>query len=99
MRFDYDLGTDLSLGTLAAAVDLSPDGTRVVFAGRGKDGKTRLFLHPLDREGVSPLSGTEGAIHPFFSPDGQWIGFFADRKLKKVSAQGGAAVTLCDASG
>jgi serine/threonine protein kinase len=42
------------------------------------------------------ISGTEGAISPFFSPDGQWLGFFADGKLKKVSASGGAALTLGD---
>jgi len=45
------------------------------------------------------LSGTENGRDPFFSPDGQWIGFFADGKMKKISVQGGAAVTLCDAPG
>src|SRR5262249_6423365 len=39
---------------------------------------------------------TEGAFMPFFSPDGQWIGFFADGKLKKIAVQGGASITLCD---
>jgi hypothetical protein len=43
------------------------------------------------------LPGTENAAAPFFSPEGQWIGFFADGKMKKISVQGGAAVTLCDA--
>jgi Tol biopolymer transport system component len=43
------------------------------------------------------LAGTENAADPFFSPDGQWIGFFADQKMKKISVQGGTAVTLCDA--
>src|SRR5262249_49745195 len=41
--------------------------------------------------------GTEGASSPFFSPDGQWLTFFAGGKLKKISVTGGAAVTLCDA--
>jgi serine/threonine-protein kinase len=41
------------------------------------------------------FSGTEGGTYPFFSPDGQWIGFFADGKMKKISVQGGAPVTLC----
>src|SRR5438128_2571283 len=45
----------------------------------------------------SPLSGTGGAQSPFFSPDGQWLAFFADGKLKKISVTGGAAVTLSDA--
>jgi Tol biopolymer transport system component len=46
---------------------------------------------------AAALSGTKNARDPFFSPDGQWIGFFAGGKLKKISVQGGAAVTLCDA--
>src|SRR5207245_7857752 len=45
---------------------------------------------------AAALSGTENARDPFFSPDGQWIGFFAGGKLEKISVQGGAAVTLCD---
>ena len=44
------------------------------------------------------LSGTEGAYEPFFSPDGQWIGFFAQGKLRKVSITGGFSQSLCDAS-
>ena len=36
-------------------------------------------------------------IYPFFSPDGQWLGFFANQKLKKVSINGGAGQTLADA--
>ncbi len=43
------------------------------------------------------IAGTEGAVNPFFSPDGQWLGFFADGKLKKISVSGGAAQTLSDA--
>ena len=44
-----------------------------------------------------PLAGTEDAVNPFFSPDGRWLGFFADGKLKKVSVDGGAPVALADA--
>ena len=43
------------------------------------------------------LSGTDSGRDPFFSPDGQWIGFFADGRMKKISVQGGAPVVLCDA--
>ena len=57
-----------------------------------------LYVRSLDQLQATALSGTENARDPFFSPDGQWIGFFADGKLKKISMQGGAAVTLCDAS-
>jgi len=58
---------------------------------------TQLFVRRLDRTEARPLVGTENAFGPFFSPDGQWIGFFADGKLKKVSVMGGAVLTLCDA--
>jgi hypothetical protein len=46
--------------------------------------------------GAKPIAGTEGAYEPFFSPDGQWIGFFAGGKLKKVAVAGGSVQTLCD---
>ena len=45
------------------------------------------------------VSGTEDAMYPFFSPDGDWVGFFADGKFKRVPAQGSVPVTLCDAPG
>ncbi len=45
------------------------------------------------------MPGTEGAQEPYFSPDGQWVGFFADGKLQKVSVAGGAPLTICDIPG
>jgi Tol biopolymer transport system component len=50
----------------------------------------------MDRLEVTPLGGTENATSPFFSPDSQWIGFFADGKLKKINVHGGFPTTLCD---
>jgi len=76
---------------------LSADGKRLVYVAE-VDGIRRLYIRDLDRFDASPLSGTDGAWGPFFSPDGQSVGFFADRKLKKVSVAGGAPVTLCGAS-
>ncbi|HEX6884709.1 MAG TPA: protein kinase [Planctomycetota bacterium] len=66
---------------------LSPDGTLVCYVG-GQDGKARLFLRALAEPEARALDGTEGAEGPFFSPDGQWIAFFAQRKLKKVAISG-----------
>src|SRR5262249_11408867 len=63
----------------------------------GADGKQRIWVRPLDSLSAQPLAGTEGASYPFWSPDGQFIGFFADRKLKKTEAAGGAVQTICDA--
>jgi Tol biopolymer transport system component/predicted Ser/Thr protein kinase len=78
---------------------ISPDGAHVAFvANPSGGGLQRLYLRAMDDSEAKPLSGTEGALAPFFSPDGQWIGFFAtDNKLKKISINGGAIVTICDA--
>jgi serine/threonine-protein kinase len=79
-----------------SAIALSPDGRRLVFAGRSK-GKAQLYLRPLDRDESQPIAGTDDAVDPFFSPDGQWVGFVAQGKLKKVALDGGAPVTVADA--
>ena len=79
------------------AVVLSPDGTRLAYSAF-QGGNQQLYLRALDSVEATPIPGTEGAMNPFFSPDSQWLGFFADGKLKKVSVSGGAAVTLAVAS-
>ena len=100
MRFSVDLGPEAIRG-LAASGEyfnpvISPDGTRLVLPVRGANGSEQLAVRRLDQSPVSVLAGTEGAVDPFFSPDGQWIGFFADQKLKKMQLQGGGIVSLCD---
>src|SRR5207249_4445895 len=57
----------------------------------------QLFRRALDQLDAAPIVGTEGGEFPFYSPDGQWIGFFADNALKKVPAAGGTAMTICAA--
>jgi Tol biopolymer transport system component len=97
MRLSAEIGVDASLYTAAGpAAILSPDGTRLVLVAVGADQRRRIYVRSLDQFQATALSGTENASYPFFSPDGQWIGFFADGKLQKISVQGGAAVTLCD---
>jgi Tol biopolymer transport system component/predicted Ser/Thr protein kinase len=81
-----------------AMLAISPDGARVAVTLRGADGKSRLYTRLLNESRVTPLPNTENASSPFFSPDGEWIGFFADGKLKKIAVEGGAAFTLCDAA-
>ena len=78
------------------AVAISRDGTKIAYLG-ARGHTTQLFLRPVDRLEPQPLPGSANATSPFFSPDGQWVGFFADGKLKKVSVNGGEATTLCDA--
>jgi Tol biopolymer transport system component len=99
MRLSADIGADASLyTTYGASAILSPDGTQLAFVAAGSDHKGRIYVRSLDALQAAALSGTENARDPFFSPDGQWIGFFADNKLKKISVQGGSAVTLCEAT-
>ena len=77
---------------------LSPDGRTLV--GAGTDGSAeRLYIRTLDRAEASALAGTEGGTSPFFSPDGAWVGFFADRRLKRVPVKGGAALDIAAAPG
>jgi eukaryotic-like serine/threonine-protein kinase len=79
------------------ALAISPDGAQLVYvAGRGES--KQLYLRSMDRLEVTRLGGTENASSPFFSPDSQWIGFFADGKLKKINLRGGFPTTVCDAT-
>ncbi|MFQ5669205.1 MAG: protein kinase [Acidobacteriota bacterium] len=77
-----------------AAAVLSPDGMRLAYV-TGSGAQRVLRLRSFDQLESSILAGTEGARDPFFSPDGQWIGFFTDSALKKVSVVGGSPQTLC----
>jgi len=78
-------------GDDAGPAVLSPDGARMAFAATGPDGKVLLWTQRLDDAATVPLAGTDGAMFPFWSPDSHFLGFFADGKLKKVDAGGGAA--------
>ncbi len=77
---------------------LSPDGSRLLFSATQGD-RTLLYLQSLDQFAPRPLEGTDGAYEPFFSPDGDWVGFAAGGKLKKVPLSGGEPVTLGDVDG
>jgi serine/threonine-protein kinase len=76
------------------AIALSPDGRLLAFSGRRGD-QRHLYLRPLDKGDAIEVKATEGAGSPFFSPDGAWIGFWADGKIKKVRADGGPVVDVC----
>ena len=85
------LATDVEQHNLS----ISPDGRYLAFIAASGD-HTMLWVRPLDALSARPLAGTENAGSPFWSPDSRVIGFFADGKLKKIEARGGAAQTLCD---
>ncbi len=74
-----------------------PTGTYLAYAAT-QGGTQQLYLRAMSSLEAQPVLGTEGAVAPFFSPDGQWLGFFSGGKLKKISVGGGAAVTLADAA-
>ncbi len=76
---------------------VSPDGHSLAFSAWDTDGQVRIFVRDLDEVRPRVLAGTEGAQYPFWSPDSKNLGFFADGKLRKVSASGGQPLTLCDA--
>ena len=79
-----------------STVAVSPDGRRVVFSAVEGD-RTQLWVRSLESPTAQPLAGTDGARYPSWSPDSSFIGFAADRKLKKIDVNGGAAPPLTDA--
>ncbi|MGH9661683.1 MAG: protein kinase domain-containing protein [Bryobacteraceae bacterium] len=98
VRFSLALPDGETLATTDfPALAISPDGRLVTYI-TGRGGTTQLSLRRLDAMGSLPLQGTSNALSPFFSPDSQWIAFFADGKLKKVPVGGGPPISICDAS-
>ena len=76
---------------------ISPDGMRIAFSGRSAEGKVSLWVRSLDSAAAQELAGTENGVLPFWSSDSQWLGFFANGKLRKIPASGGAVQDICDA--
>ena len=87
----------VSVGIGAGPAVFSPDGSSIAFVASTPDGRRLLWVRRLDSLSAQFLSSTDGASYPFWSPDGAFVGFFSDQKLKKVPASGGAVVTLSDA--
>ena len=100
VRLDLDLGPRISLQPLAiptfSTVIVSPDASRLVFVASADGGASQLFVRRMDDGTVTEINGTQGALNPFFSPDGQWVAFWTGGKLSKVPVGGGAAITLAE---
>ena len=91
------LGSDIpTVGYNSPDIALSPDGAWLAFVAKTPSGRI-LYTRNMSTGEMRPLSGTEGAIHAFFSPDGGWIGFLTVDHVKKVPRQGGAVISLCEA--
>ena len=96
-HLSVDLGAEVFLGRSVEGTPqlaLSPDGSMLAFVGE-RDHVDRLYLRRFGQLDAVPLA-TGPVTDPFFSPDGRWIGFFAERMLKKVLVAGGTAVPVCD---
>jgi len=76
---------------------VSPDGRTVAFTAR-HEGRSQLWIRPLDKSAPVVLPGTDNASFPFWSPDSRTLAFFADGKLKRIDVVGGPAQTITDAA-
>ncbi len=95
-RFSINLPSPFATSPLIYRMRLSPDGNHLVYLGKRSGHQQEIYHRPLGQFEASPIEGTEGATSLFFSPDGKWVGFAANRTtLKKVPLGGGPAVTIC----
>ncbi len=85
------------IGDFAGSPVLSPDGSAIAFTANGPGGKTNLWVRSVDQIEARMLSGTDGATHPFWSPDSRSIGFFADEKVKTIDTSSDSASALAEA--
>ena len=92
------VGRGVPLGLDLQLFAISPAGGRLVYVG-DLGTTTRLYLAQIGQFGAVPLEGTDGAYSPFFSPDGEWVGFAAGGQIKRVSLIGGGTETVCDLDG
>ena len=103
-RWSIPLPDDSRLGTAgyggqyeySTLLAISHDGLRFVYAVRNESGQVNLHVREADSFESQVLLGTTNARAPFFSPDGRWVGFLANRNLMKVSLDGGAPQRICE---
>ena len=94
-RFSITTPANTWIDSEASSLAISPDGRRLAYTVRSSDSAiAKLYLRRIDEFEGAPVPGTEDANTPFFSPDGQWVGFATSSALKKVPVDGGAVVKL-----
>ena len=96
VRFTLEFPRGQGMADVAGpTIALSPDGSYLAYVGSGPQG-TQLFLRSMDQVGARPIEHTRGALMPFFSPDGAWLGFVIEDGIRKVPLAGGPAITVCN---
>jgi len=98
LRVAVNLPPGFRIDESNASLALSPDGQKLALAASGPATNQRLWIRSLAGDEPQAIAGTDGATYPFWSPDGQFLGFFAGQKLKKVEVSSGAVQTLCEAA-
>jgi len=96
-RFSVDTPGGGALTGYPGTFEMSPDGRSIAFLVGDGTGSARLWLRSMSDVACHVLEGADGATNPFWSPDSRHVGFFAEGKLKRVAASGGAVQTICDA--
>ena len=98
-RFEINVSEQGLFSRLGSGIVVSPDGSKIAYT-TGQEGQTQaLVLRPLDRFQETVLASGQsgsGPYHPFFSPDSDWLGYVTPGELKKISANGGAPITLAE---
>ena len=96
LRFEIRLPRSVAAVTWPS---VSPDGRKLAFLASDSTGTRRIWVRSLDALDAHPLTGGDVSARPFWSPDSRFLAFIVDGKLRKVPADGGPPVTICDAPG
>ena len=97
MRSNLVVPDDVQILSEDGGLALSPDGRTLAFVAATVREPPMLWVRTLDSSTPQPLAGTTNAAYPFWSADGQTIGYFADGKLKRIPGRGGSVTIICDA--
>jgi Tol biopolymer transport system component len=98
LRLEVELRSGGQLGSVVGTdVVIAPDGSRLVFVASDSSGVSHIYTRLISQPEVSEMPGTDGARGPFFSWNGEWVGYWAGSKLWKIPTAGGSPIALCDA--